>query len=427
MAACHPFIATTEESWLNRPAHRRWLIDQGESLIAFGKASRRPEGGFATLDEWGHPIPAQRPQTLIAARMTHTFALAALQGIPGAGALVDHGISALTSLFHDDRHGGWFAEMPDDEDASGIDTTKQAYLHAFVALAAASATAAGRPGARVLLDRAVEVIERHFWSDEEGRMRESFSRDWQQGEAYRGANSNMHSVEAFLALADVLEAPVWRQRALSIAGYLIHEHAVQAGYLVVEHFDEQWQEWRDYNRDQPGDQFRPYGLTPGHALEWSRLLVNLEAGLLRHGEQAPDWLLHDAIGLFDAAVTTGWAADGAPGFVYTVDWQQQPVVRARMHWVIGEGVAAAAALLARTGQVRFEHCYRQWWDYIDLYLIDRERGSWHHELDEHNQPSASVWSGKPDIYHAYQATLFPRLPLAPTAATLLAERPELAG
>ena len=30
-----------------------------------------------------------------------------------------------------------------------------------------------------------------------------------------------------------------------------------------------------------------------------------------------------------------------------------------------------------------------------------------------------VWNGKPDTYHAVQATLVPRLPLAPTLATAL--------
>ncbi|MDQ2781543.1 MAG: AGE family epimerase/isomerase, partial [Actinomycetota bacterium] len=36
-------------------------------------------------------------------------------------------------------------------------------------------------------------------------------------------------------------------------------------------------------------------------------------------------------------------------------------------------------------------------------------GSWHHELDEQNHPSSNVWEGKPDVYHAYQAMLLPRL------------------
>ena len=36
-----------------------------------------------------------------------------------------------------------------------------------------------------------------------------------------------------------------------------------------------------------------------------------------------------------------------------------------------------------------------------------------------NRPSGVVWKGKPDTYHAMQATLFPRLPLAPSLAAAL--------
>ena len=70
------------------------------------------------------------------------------------------------------------------------------------------------------------------------------------------------------------------------------------------------------NRDRPDDQFQPYGATVGHGLEWSRLLLHLEASLA----DPPDWLLPAAEALFDRAVADGWAVDGADGFVYTTDW-----------------------------------------------------------------------------------------------------------
>ena len=43
------------------------------------------------------------------------------------------------------------------------------------------------------------------------------------------------------------------------------------------------------------------------------------------------------------------------------------------------------------------------------YFVDETRGSWRHELDPRNRPSSHVWEGKPDVYHAYQAMLLPRL------------------
>ena len=94
-----------------------------------------------------------------------------------------------------------------------------------------------------------------------------------------------------------------------------------------------------------------------------------------------------------------------------------------MHWVLAEGFAAAAALHQRTGEQRYADHARTWWAYAERHLIDREHGSWHHQLDAQNQVIGTVWPGKPDLYHAVQATLIPRLPLAPGLAAALAAGP----
>lgn len=400
------------DSWLVEPAHLAWLNAEGLRLLPFARASR-VEDGFAALDEKGR-LPADAIAELIhTTRMTHCFALAHLQGIAGYDALVDHGIAALQGKLRDEVAGGWFADARRSGD-------KSAYLHAFVALAASSAQVAGRPGAEALLAEAIRIVETHFWSEEEGALRESFSRDWSQEEPYRGANSNMHGVEAFLALADVTGNSLWLQRALRIVERLIHEHAASQGHAVVEHFDRQWQALPEYNADHRADPFRPYGSTPGHSFEWARLLLHLEAALQRAGLAAPVWLVDDARGLFASACRDAWHADGAPGLVYTLDWQAQPVVRARLHWVQAEASAAAAALLRRTGETEYEQWYRCFWEFTGRHFIDLHQGSWHHELDPSNRPAASIWPGKPDLYHAYQAVLLPRLALAPSLATALA-------
>ena len=401
-------------SWLDAPAHSAWRMAEGQRLLAFAKASKLP-GGFGNLDAAGQLAADARANTLNTARMTHCFALAHLQGVPGCLAYAEHGVAALRGALQDAIHGGWFSH-PDGLDDSG----KAAYLHAFVALAASSAVTAGAADASALLADAVQVLEAHFWSEEEGALREAFSRAWQLPEPYRGANSNMHAVEAFLALADVTGNRLWLQRALRIAERIIYTHAAANGYRVIEHFDALWQPLPQYNLEHPADHFRPYGTTPGHALEWARLLLHLEASLDRAGLHAPGWLADSARGLFEAACQKAWNVDGAPGFVYTLDWADRPLVAARLHWVHAEACAAAAALLQRTGEAHYEQWYRRCWDFIATRFIDTVGGSWHHELDAHNQPAATIWPGKPDLYHAYQALLLPGLPLAPSLASSLA-------
>ncbi|MDP9392957.1 MAG: AGE family epimerase/isomerase [Actinomycetota bacterium] len=400
---------------LDDPSHRAWLDAHGDELVSFAQASVRPDGGFTWLDEHGRPDPDRSVHMWVTARMTHVFALAAMRGDDGAAALADHGVAALTGLLRDSEYDGWFPAV--EPDGRPTEEPKAAYDHAFVVLAASSAAAARRPGADVLLRDALEVMEARFWSEEEGRCRESWDRAWTILEPYRGANSNMHSVEAFLAAADVTGDDVWRRRALSIARHVI-ETARTNDWRLIEHFDARWQPDLDYNCDRPDDPFRPYGGTVGHWLEWARLLLHLEASLA----DPPPWLLPSAVALFDASVAEGWNVDGEPGFVYTVDWDGKPVVRTRMHWVLTEAIGAAAALARRTGEDRYATWYATWWDHARTYFLDPDRGSWHHELDPANRPSATVWQGKPDVYHAYQATLIPQLPLAPTLAACVAAK-----
>jgi mannose/cellobiose epimerase-like protein (N-acyl-D-glucosamine 2-epimerase family) len=93
-----------------------------------------------------------------------------------------------------------------------------------------------------------------------------------------------------------------------------------------------------------------------------------------------------------------------------------------MHWVAAEAIAAAAALHAYTRDKTYADLYRSWWDYVEASVIDHEHGSWFHQLDPANRPTATVWPGKADLYHAFQATLIPRVPLWPMLATAVDEQ-----
>lgn len=404
-------------NWLTSPAHLRWLEGETDRLLDFGKASLDPAGGFGWLKDDGKRDATRDTDLWITCRMTHIYSIASLLGRPGGSALADHGLAALGGRFHDEKHGGWFSAV--NRKGSSNDA-KEAYAHAFVVLAASSACAAGRPGARELLDEALRVSEEHFWDDEMGMCRESFSRDWSESEDYRGINANMHTVEAYLAASDVTGTMRWARRALRIVDRAVNQYASGNEWRLPEHFTSSWEPVLDYNKGTPSHPFRPYGATIGHAFEWSRLTIQLWATIQQSGMAAPDWMVEAARSLYDAGVREGWQVDGAPGFVYTVDWEGKPVVRERMHWVAAEAIGAAATLWARTRRPEYADQYRQWWDYVGAYHLDGRGGSWWHELGPDNKVSRTIWEGKPDIYHAVQATLIPRLPLSPAIAPSIA-------
>ena len=383
-----------------------WVLAEPDRLIEFARAAAHPDGGFAWLDSDGHPVLDKPVETWITCRMTHVFALAVARGRDELRPQVDTGVAALRGLLHDDEHGGWFASATAD---GPVADHKGAYEHAFVVLAAASAAAIGADGGRALLDNALDVVDTHFWEDEHGLVADTWDRAFTRLEDYRGVNANMHTVEALLAAGDVTGDRTWTDRAARIVENVVHGFAREHGWRLPEHFDPHWNVRLDYNQDKPADQFRPYGVTIGHLLEWARLALHLRHAL---GDNAPAWLLDDARELFATAVRDGWDVDGTEGFVYTTDFDARPVVRNRLHWVITEAIATAWTLHQVTGDDVYARWFHEWTEHAERCFVDRERGSWRHELDENNQPAATVWEGKPDIYHAYQATLLPNLPPA---------------
>ncbi|MGY1745796.1 AGE family epimerase/isomerase [Blastococcus sp. SYSU D00695] len=385
-----------------------------DGLLAFAARSRVAEGGFGHLAADG--ALEDRPQeTYVVARMTHVFGLAHLLGRPGAAGAAGHGVAALLDgPLHDAEHGGWRAAEDDD--------AKTAYAHAFVVLAGATATAAGVTGGRQLLGQALAVWDGRFWDDAAGLAVEEWTRDWSACGDYRGVNANMHGVEATLAAADALlpedpaTAALLRRRALRSTGRVVHGWARERDWRLPEHLTAGWEPLPGFHRDRPADPFRPYGVTVGHQFEWARLCLNLRAAL---ADDAPAWLLDDALALFDAAAARGWAADGEPGFPYTLDWDDRPVVRARMHWVLCEAVAAATVAHTVTGRQRYADLAGAWRAHGEERFADPATGSWHHELGPGGEVAGGTWTGQPDAYHLAQMLLLAGRPVRGSVAAAL--------
>ena len=311
-----------------------------------------PRGGAAWLDDDGAPDLDRPVHTWITSRTVHVHGIGALLGVDGAASTAAGALDGLRGVLRDPEHGGWFGEVgPGGEP----DDAKSCYAHAFVMLAGSTAVVAGLPGADDVLAEATQVFEEHFWDDDLGRVVDGWDRAWTTPVPYRGLNSTMHSLEAMLAVGDVTGDDVWHRRAARLAG-LVLELAPSYDGRLPEHFGPDWSVDLELNSDRPDDPFKPYGATVGHGLEWSRLLLHLEATL---GDAAPAGLLDTSRLLFDRAVADGWHVDGAPGFVYTTDWQGRPVVRQRMHWVVAEGISAAAALHRRTGEEELRPALRR--------------------------------------------------------------------
>lgn len=380
--------------------NREFLEKNAADLLDFGRRFPAPDGTAYYLGDDGSPVPERARETYETARMAHAYSIGTILGRDGDAALADAALRGILAL-EDTESGGWLTGLTgDNEPLPG----KQAYTHAFVILAGASALAAGRPGARELLDKALAVFNDKFWDEKEGLVADRWDTSFTTLDTYRGLNANMHTVEAYLAAADSLDDAALRERAGRIIRRVI-DIASHNDWRIPEHYDENWTPIPDYNEDHPDDPFRPYGATPGHGFEWARL--TLQWALSQDDKKTADEYTKAAENLFLRAAEDGWNADGQPGIVYTTDWNGDPVVSDRMHWTLAEAISAAASLYNATGDEKYADWYAVFMEYLDKTVMDHVNGSWFHQLDADNKPAVSVWPGKPDIYHALQASLIP--------------------
>ena len=394
------------------PMDRKYIIDTEENkafmneltedLLKFGHRFPAPTGSSYYLGDDGTPWTDRPRETWITCRMAHVYSIGYILGHKGSEDLVDQALKGIRGELHDDINGGWYPGITAD---GKILTGKQCYMHAFVILAASSAVLAGRPGASELLKEALAIYDKRFWNDEEGLSCDTWNTEFTVCDPYRGLNANMHTVEAFLAVADVTGNEVYRERAGRIIDHVI-AWAENNNWRIPEHFTTDWHVDLDCNKDRPADQFKPYGATPGHGIEWARLITQWAVSTYEDKAEAKNYT-DAAADLFNRAVNDAWNADGFPGIVYTTDWDGKPVVHDRMHWTLAEAINTSAVLFRATGETKYADMYSEFLMYLDEKVLDHKNGSWFHQLDRENNVIGTVWPGKSDIYHALQATLIP--------------------
>ena len=395
--------------------NRKFLEEIREGLLSFGHKFPSPGGSSYYLGDDGTPWTDRNRETWITSRMVHVYSLGCFLGHPGSEALADAGLKGLKGELHDEKNGGWYAGLTSDGE---ILPNKQCYAHAFVILAASSAVLAGRPGAQELLEDALKLYDLRFWNEEEGLSCDTWNTEFTVLDDYRGLNANMHTVEAFLAASDVTGDEKYRVRAGRIIDHVVG-WASRNEWRIPEHFTKEWVADLECNKEKPDDQFKPYGATPGHGIEWARLIAQWALSTYKEDKagaapytypeekEAASKYIEVSENLFRRAVSDAWNADGAPGIVYTTDWSGRPVVHDRMHWTLAEAINTSAVLYHVTGKQEYADDYAQFMKYLDEKVLDHVNGSWFHQLDRNNQLIGTVWPGKSDIYHALQATLIP--------------------
>ena len=390
------YILDTEEN-------REWQRSLRNELLEFGKRFPSPGGSSYYLGDDGAPWKEKPRETWITSRMAHVYSIGTLlTGNAEYGELAQKALNGLMGELHDNVNGGWYAGLTSEGD---VLETKQCYAHAFVILAATSGILAGRNGAEKLLADALEIYDKYFWREDEGLSVDTWNTEFSALSEYRGLNANMHTVEAFLAVYDGIGDKKYLERAGRIIDRVI-TWAENNDWRIPEHYKSDWTPDLECHKDTPDDPFKPYGATPGHGIEWARLITQWASALSDTGTQKEKF--YDAAEkLYERAINDAWNSDGGLGIIYTTDWNGKPVVHDRMHWTLAEAINTSAVLYRRTGDERYARDYSEFMKYLDEVVHDKVNGSWFHQLDRNNKVIGTVWPGKSDIYHALQATLIP--------------------
>lgn len=415
--------------------NKEFLKGVRKTLLEFGARYAAPDGTAFYLGDDGTPWTDRPRATYETCRFAHSYVLGYLSGDLKDPGLALSAMNGLTGAVEDKENGGWYEGL----NADGCPQEgKLCYTHAFVILAASSLLTAVKKWDKhltllkredetvdpsvpaTLLKNAEDTYTRRFWDPEFRMAFDNWDTAFSKLSPYRGLNANMHSVEAYLADFDVTGNEEYHSRAKSVIDR-VSAWAAGNDWRIPEHYSSRWKPELEYNRERPDDQFKPYGATPGHGIEWARLITQFGLSAYPDNKKQQEHYISLSENLFGRAVSDAWSCDTAPGIVYTTDWSGKPIVHERMHWVLAEAINTSAVLLRVTGKDIYADWYSTFMEYLDRYVLDHEHGSWYHELDQQNHVSAKVWPGKPDLYHAIQATLIPYADPSLSIAVALAE------
>lgn len=373
-----------------------FLEDHIRHTLAFYRPhARDPRGGFFHhFRDDGSVYDRETRHLVSSARFVFNYAMAARHF--GETEYLDwaaHGLDYLERR-HRQPSGGYAWVL----DGGGVkDATNHCYGLAFVMLAGATALLAGLPQGRATLDHAWDLMEAHFWDAAHGLYRDEASADFAEVSPYRGQNANMHACEALLWAYEATGERRFLDRAALIADKVTRRQADLAGGLVWEHYRADWSVDWDYNRDDPGHLFRPWGFQPGHQTEWAKLLLILD----RHAPQP--WHLPTARRLFDRALEIAWDEEHG-GICYGFDAEGRICDGDKYFWVQAESFAAARLLYLATGDARYGEWYQRIWQYAWDHMVDHRHGAWFRILTRDNRKYDDLKSpaGKTD-YHTMGA------------------------
>ncbi len=337
-----------------------WVDDYLDRVLALWRQhADTPNGLFNPyLDrQWRHHVDG--PRTLVTqCRLIYNFARASERsGDPSYAELAHRGIDALIRNFRDADAQGWIWSCGADGRVES--DTHDAYGHAFVILALATAAAAFQDQRyRDLALHTWEFMQRRF-RDQHGGLIWHIGRDGQVLDDGRSQNPLMHTFEALLALAPLDESGAARGDAAQIWDFL--KARMPAAGCLPEWYDAGWE---------PLETGERAVIEIGHAFEWAFLLSEAQAlfpqeDLLEQGRQLLAYGVHHGYDPVEGGIFSQVDVAGHPRGARKGWWEQCEAIRAMQRYVARHDAAEIVAPLRHSISFARQH------------FVDDEYGGWY--------------------------------------------------
>ncbi len=339
---------------------RDWVAPFLDGVFAaWREHADTPSGLFHPyLDrEWRHHVDG--PRTLVSqCRLVYNFARAFERGgDQGYADLARRGLDALARYFRDPDGEGWVWAC--DGDGRVRDDTHDAYGHAFVILALATAATVLRDGRyRDLALQTWQFMQRRF-RDDHGGLIWHRGRDGRVLDEVRSQNPLMHTFEALLALAPLDESGAVRGDAAAIWRFL--RARMPGPGCLPEWYDAEWRPVAGGERAI---------VEVGHAFEWAFLLAEAQ------GVFPDDDLLAPGRQLLEFGMAHGY--DAAAGGIFSrVAYDGSPRERRKGWWEQCEAIRAMHRYVSRHGAAELAGPLRQSLAFVRRHYVDEVYGGWY--------------------------------------------------
>lgn len=311
----------------------------------------------------------------------------------GRAAVADwarHGVAHLETFRRPDGLYAWTVDNGRIEDA-----TVMAYGQAFVLLAQAHAFSVGCAQREDVL-AAFERMNDAFFNAADSAYADEITPEGQLLD-YRGQNANMHMCEACLAAYEFTGDTRYLDRAELLIERFAFDLAEKAAGLVWEHYHTNWSIDWDYNKNNPGNIFKPWGFQTGHQTEWAKLIMTA------HQHRPQQRWVDRAVQLQQAAYRHGWDSQHG-GLIYGFAPDLTPCDTDKYFWVQAESFASAWRLWRHTGELDFLTQYQKIWSWSWQHMVDHHHGAWFRILGRDGRKLENTKSpaGKVD-YHTMGA------------------------